>query len=296
MNPRGRVGTIRQRVFAFVLFVVTASGSSFAFPQERRTGPVQPGGALQPAPAPKPGPPGSAVRPHEPILPKPDYAISVESQQELDNTAMLWRFRVENKGGAPGGRATIVLSIGAPCPGGEDWKPLVTFPVPALSFEKGIEPGKASVTPTTPYKLPAAYVGKGCKLKATIQTQFADGDVSNNTMHLFTKKLMLPDLIVQSSATQGFFVKNIGDGPAGPSLFHYYCQTLDPNKTCGGGTEQRKEQVTIEKPVPALKPGESYKVGVFPRSDVSWSTQADKNNEVAERDETNNSYTSGDMK
>jgi hypothetical protein len=48
--------------------------------------------------------------------------------------------------------------------------------------------------------------------------------------------------------------------------------------------------------VPALKPGESYKVGVFPRQGVFWSTQADKKNEVVERDETNNSYASGDAK
>jgi hypothetical protein len=87
-----------------------------------------------------------------------------------------------------------------------------------------------------------------------------------------------------------------GDAPAGPTLFYYFCQTLDPNKSCGGGTERRKEQVEIEKPVPALKPGESYKVGLIPRNGVFWSTQADKNHEVVELDEGNNSFSSGDLK
>ena len=301
MDSHRRDFNIRKPLLAFAIFITTTvNGGTIASAQERKTnqpGAAQSGGVLQPAPVPPPksgAAPGSTVQSHQPILPKPDYAISVAAQQEFENGAVVWRFRVENKGGAAGRTATVVLSVGTPCPGGENWQTLVSFPVPGASYETGLEPGKTSVTP--PYKLPGKYVGKGCKLKAAIQPHFADGDAANNTMHLFTKKLPLPDLIVEYTANNGFYVKNIGDAPAGASLFNYYCQTLDPNKTCGGGTEKRKEQATIEKPVPALKPGESYKVGVFPRDGVFWSAEADKKNEVTERDEGNNSFSSGDMK
>ena len=295
---------VRKTFLVFAVSVVMAVNAvTIASAQGTRPSqptPTQPGrSVLQPTPVlpAKPGgAPGSAVQSNEPILPKPDYAIVVASQQEFENGAMAWRFRVENKGGAAGRRASVVLSIGIPCPGGENWQTLISFPVPALPHETGLDPGKTSVTPAMPYRLPANYVGKGCQLKAVLQPHFADGDASNNTVHLFTKKLMLPDLIVDYSAANGFYVKNIGDAVAGPSLFHYYCQTLDPDKSCGPLTQKRKEQATVEKPVPALNPGESYKVEVFPRDGVFWSAQADKKQQVFERNEGNNALTSGDLK
>lgn len=243
--------------------------------------------------------PGTAVQPGNLFMPKPDYAISVDQQQEMPDGGMMFRFRVDNLGGAPGGKAKVDIHVGLPCPGGENWVPVYKLPgeqytIPALdpgkstTFLSGLGAGGYFTTPKQ-------YTGKGCRFRVEVQGAgigFAtDANPSNNRMHVFTKKLSLPDLVVYAAFGEGgpkiAYVKNVGDAPAGPSVAVFKCKALTEHTTCSSAGEKRKATEEMEVKVPALAPGQSHKIHSV-REDTEGSVQADRNNDVVERDETNN--------
>jgi hypothetical protein len=234
-------------------------------------------------------------------MPKPDYAIAVHKQQETSDGGMMFRFRVDNLGKAPGGPAVVKISVGLPCPGGENWGPLSfsqgeDYSVPAL------DPGKSAFVPNSKYGsggsfiTPHQYLGKGCRFRVEVQEAGGgrpDANPSNNRMHVFTKKFSLPDLVVFMDPTGGgpnkLSVKNVGEAPADPSVALFKCKALTEFTTCGSPAEKRKAAVEMEVKVPALASGQTYKIhSAMP--DTSGSVRADKNNAVKERNETNNLY------
>jgi hypothetical protein len=243
--------------------------------------------------------PVTPVQPGKTYLPKPDYAISVDKQQEMPDGGMTFRFRVDNLGKVPGGKAKVDIHVGLPCPGGENWVPVYKLPGENYSIP-ALDPGKSTTFLsglgtggyfTTPHQ----YTGKGCRFRVEVHgggVGFAtDANPSNNRMHVFTKKLSLPDLVVNAAFGAGgpkmAWVKNVGDAPADPSVALFKCKALTEHTTCGYADEKRKAMLEMEVKVPALAPGQSHKIhSVMP--DTEGSVQADKNNDVVERDETNN--------
>lgn len=132
------------------------------------------------------------------------------------------------------------ISVGIPCPGGENWGPLYftqgeDYSVPAL------DPGKSAIVPKSKYGMgtggtfttPQQYLGKGCRFRVEVQGaggSMPDANPSNNRMHVFTKKFSLPDLVAYMDPTGGgpnkVYVKNVGDAPADPSVALFKCKAL----------------------------------------------------------------------
>jgi hypothetical protein len=238
-------------------------------------------------------------------MPKPDYAIAVHKQQETSDGGMLFQFRVDNLGKAPGGPGVVKISVGLPCPGGENWGTL-SFPQEEDYSVPALDPGKSAFVPKSKYKYgigtvssfltPHQYLGKGCRFRVEVKEAGGgrpDANPSNNRMHVFTKKFSLPDLVVFMDTAGGgpnkLTVKNIGEAPADPSVALFKCKALTEMTTCGSPAEKRKAELEMEVKVPALSPGQTYKIhSAMP--DTSGSVQADRNNDVNERNETNNVY------
>lgn len=272
--------------------------------------PHPPAGTAAPVLAPMGSPVAAPLKPPPAMLQltaKPDYAIALGSQEESENTALAWRFRIENRGkGDPttekGGTgplglgskaATLVISVGAPCPNGTGyWTKLAALPLPAL------KPGESKLFPSQPYRMPDGHIGMGCRFKAEIAGPADDADPSNNAIQMLSKTALLPDLIVvrgvASFVSDGeLTVENHGAAPAEPSLFRFECEVWQLDKTCGKHNEDRKPKVVKEVQVPALKPGQSFKaIGSTPKG-VAWKAHADYNKSVAESKEGNNTLTGG---
>lgn len=294
------------------------SGLSRAVPASPAAASAAP--ATQAAPTAAPVTPTPAAQPLAGREPRPDYAIALGSQQEFENTALGWTFRVDNKGNAapvgssikvaiPGSMygtggsydtglknapAQLVISVGQPCPETKFWKPVESIPVPV------VQPGASVVVPQKPYRMPDAYAGMGCRFRAEVSGPSGDADPSNNVMHMITKTASLPDLVVfqgvGSMVMDGpLRVENVGNAPAGPSTFHYECQTNDPDIRCGRLNDPWKSHVVLDVPVPALKPGQSHEVkGSTPKGPgATWKAYADYANAVVERNENNNVTASG---
>lgn len=251
---------------------------------------TQPGPAFQAAPI-------APATPQRPQQPKPDYAISLASQQEHSDTTISWRFRIENKGAAAPSAAIgtkLVISVarsftGEVCSSGQagDWEKLAAQPV-----FKALKPGESVLVPLFgPYSMPKKYAGKGCKFRAEIKG-LDDADFSNNTMHMYGKKKALPDLVIVGGGPGGSLrVKNTGAGRAEASKFHFQCHTSgDPKKSCGLPGEKNKSQLILDIPVPALNPGQSVEVMNATPISASWQAIADSANEVGESNELNNLY------
>ena len=242
---------------------------------------------------------------------KPDYAIGLDWQFEYKNTAMAWRFRVENKGGAtpasqPVGwknsqsSATLVISRGHPCPNPTSWAKLASYAVPPLA------PGTSMIVPADPYRMPEDKVGQGCRFRAGISGPEGDADTSNNVMHLLTKVTPLPDLTVAWGDYKGgpsnpLEVVNYGQVPAGPSQFHFECKAAGTTASCGKPYQQPLAHRVVDVPVPALKPLERFTVMVppaglmgAPTPGLSWTATADHQKEVSESNETNNVMKGGE--
>lgn len=260
-----------------------------------------------PAPATPATGPSSATRPAQPG--KPDYVITLNSQQEYKNTALGWTFRIENRGNAapvgekntaktPYGNFStfgtvsagkLVISVGQPCPETKYWKALEGILLPV------VQPGASVVVPSSLYKMPDEYAGKGCRFRADIDGPAGDANPSNNVMHMITKTAMMPDLRLSLGVDNALVVTNIGNAPAGPSVVHYECRTNDPNIHCGRLNEKWKPEVAMDFEVPALKPGESKAVkGSTPKGPgATWKASADHTHQVAESNEGNNTLTGG---
>jgi hypothetical protein len=227
--------------------------------------------------------------------PRPDYAIRMDSQQELENAAILWVFHIENKGqAAPEAKissptalstgAKLAVSVGFPCPGDKNWKQI------ALEKVLPVPPGGTS---KISYKMPEEYAGKGCRFRAEIIGPFDDVNTANNVIHMFSKKAAMPDLVIApapvlSGPGNGLDVMNIGNAPAGPSKFHFECTSHDATKTCGKPYEKHQWTVARDVPVPSLKPGQSFTVMGSTPNGVQWKAYADYGNEVVEANEANN--------
>lgn len=240
----------------------------------------------------------------------PDYAVVLNSQQEFNNRAMAWTFRIENRGNAapegeketikmPGGSfpytsklaAKLVISVGQPCPGTKSWKQLEVLGVPV------VQPGASAVVPSTLYKMPDEYAAKGCRFKAELQGPAGDANPSNNGMQMITKLAMLPDLIIGWAEVSGgpggaIEVRNIGNAPAGPSKFHYECQSSDKTKSCGLPSQEWKGSDVRDVAIPALDPGKAHLGKGSTPNGVAWKATADYANEVQESNESNNTRTS----
>lgn len=258
------------------------------------------------------GSPAAALQPG-----KPDYAISLDSQQEYNNTSMSWTFRIVNSGkaapessstAAPGGSgwyakvpggstasstdaAKLVISVGKPCPQQATWQPIESMPLPVL------QPGASVVVPQGRYKMPDAYAGQGCRFRAEIVGPAGDANTANNDLQMITKTALMPDLVLelgkpQISASGGLLeIRNAGTATAAPSRAVYQCNTNDPNVQCGRINDPWKPEVVIEFKVPELKPGQSHELkGLTPKpgSSASWKARADVYHEVVESNEGNN--------
>ncbi|MCR4345591.1 MAG: hypothetical protein NUV55_00060 [Sulfuricaulis sp.] len=238
------------------------------------------------------------------ILPKPDYAIGLDWQQEYENTAMAWRFRIENRGMAtpnsqssgnpfyPQTSASLAISVALPCPGTGNWKKLASIPLPSLKAGESVI--------STPYRMPDSTAGKGCRFRAAIEGPANDANSTNNVMHMFSKTVSLPDLAVGSAPYMGgpgggLQVKNIGKAPAGPSQFHFSCFSSISDVSCGKLHAKYLPKLDLDVPVPALNPGQGFTVmestpggAKGPPAGVSWNGQADYKKEVVESSENNN--------
>lgn len=307
-NPKGNF-----TVLALALVWGMASDAGAADPSTTRSAPP-PSGTSRAAPASPAAPatgPASTTRPAQPG--KPDYAIALGSQQEFKNTAMAWTFRIDNRGNAApvaptvtknmpygasisskGDPARLVISVGQPCPETKSWKPLSSIPVPV------VQPGASVVVPQTLYKMPDEYAGKGCRFRAELEGPAGDANAGNNVMHMITKTAMMPDLQVVFGPDMGgpggnIDVKNVGNAPAGPSTFHWECQTKDPNLRCGQISDKWQPNVVFDVPVPALKPGQSHvvKKSTPKGPGVTWKAYADYAHQVQEGNEDNNVLTGG---
>lgn len=310
-------------------------GAAVALPSGTSPGPLQPATPATPAgpsrmPArpvmPAVTPADRAVRPTGPLLQtrpgtlqpgKPDYAISLDSQQEYNNTSMSWTFRIVNNGKAapessvttaPGSTdwhaklpvgskassteaAKLVISVGKPCPKQTSWKPIESMPLPIL------EPGASVVVPQGRYKMPDTYAGKGCRFRARIDGPVGDVNTSNNDLQMITKTALMPDLVLELDTPQLFasggvlVVRNAGSAPAAPSKAVYQCETNDPDIVCGHITDPWKPKALIEYKVPELKPGQRHELkGLTPKagSSASWKATADVYYEIVESNEGNN--------
>ena len=301
--------TITFAALALGLGWGAASGAGAADPSTTRSAPP-PSGTSRAAPA---APPAALeARPAQPG--KPDYALTLNSQQEFKNTALGWTFRVENRGkAAPAGEKNtaktpygnistfgtvsagkLVISVGQPCPETKYWKALEAIPLPVL------QPGASVVVPQGLYKMPDEYAGKGCRFQAEIQGPADDANASNNVMHMITKQFDLPDLIValgpgsgQAGLGPALVVKNIGKATAAPSKFHYECQSKHESKSCGLPSQAYKKNDVRDVAVPSLKPGQSHVVMDSTPYWPAWTGYADYLKEVAETNEDNNVRTGG---
>ncbi len=267
------------------------------------------------------------IRPTEPLvqgrlkttlqLGKPDYAISLDSQQEYNNTAMSWTFRIVNNGKmAPDGSgatasggtdwysnlkggskspsmapAKLVISVGKPCPQPTTWQPMESMPLPLL------QPGASVVVPQGRYKMPDTYAGQGCRFRAEIVGPAGDANPSNNATQMITKTAQMPDLVLELDVSQlsdsggVLVIRNAGSAPAAPSKAVYQCETSNPEVVCGHISEPWKPQALIEYKVPGLKPGQRHELkGLTPKagSAASWKARADVYYEVVESNEGNN--------
>ncbi len=248
-----------------------------------------------PPQVPKSGSPPPAKAVPAPTLPKspsPDYAVSVAKQDVLPNGRLRVKFRVENLGNKAGAPATIRIRYGSPCPGGENWTGIQNGELAV----KGLGAGESAIVPTVyPFITPEDLAGKGCKYLVELRqgsVPWADANPANDRMHLYTKKLSLPDLVVETypgekfdaygKRMHGFLVKNQGEGPAGPSVAWYKFRP---------GKNKPYEEKKVS--VPALAPGQSFKLfGEAPEydPDVEVGIQVDWKNDVAEQNEKNNHY------
>ncbi len=213
--------------------------------------------------------------------PRPDYALKLESQEELPNTAILWHFRVTNVSlvGQTYGAASLVVKARPPCPA-----TLVTnSPLPKL------QPG-ASVKLSA--QMPDHLAGKGCQFRAEI-LYAGDADPGNNVLQLQSKTAQLPDLYLElgvgSQYSDGTLsVRNGGKAPSPPSVVHYTCYTTDLNKSCRNYYEPRQPDITLNVSVPALPPGQAFPVTNFTPNNLPWKAYADHTKQVVESDEKNN--------
>jgi hypothetical protein len=234
---------------------------------------------------------------------RPDYAISLDWQFEYDNTAMAWRFRVDNKGKAtPESKpvdwtkikhtsATLVISAGVTCPETKQWKKVASFNVPPL------KPGEFALLPPNNYRMPEDTVGKGCRFRAELVGMSDDSNPANNTMQMFSKVALLPDLVVtREDDVPGVWVRNFGGAGAGPSLFQYEaCLTADEFYCTNPNPKNSPKHVFREVVVPALDPGKGFKVMKSPYEPlggipdkVIWRATADFEKAVPESKEGNN--------
>lgn len=287
-----------------------ARGAARASPGNTLNSPT-PLPALAPPPTePAPAPAAKQLAPLPELVGKPDYAIGLLSQLEQANLAEAWQFRIENRGaGAPGSTtvkggglfgqaseksATLAISVGSPCPGGTSkWAHEKSFNLPPL------KPGESVVVPV---QMPDGYAGKGCRFKAEIVGPDNDKDLSNNAMQMSTKLAKLPDLVVEMAADQGgpgggLEVVNMGDAPAKASVFRFRCISVDKSASCAKPGEDYEDNLTLDVPVPALNPKQSFVVkkstpGGGYKKGVSWKAQADFTNTVAESNEGNNTKVS----
>jgi hypothetical protein len=197
-------------------------------------------------------------------------------------------FRVENKGDAKGPSAKIRVRRGKPCPGGEDW----SYFFGGEMNVKPLDPGTSVVVPANDYlTTPGEYAGHGCKYLVELRSYYGDmkwidSNPANDKMHLYTKKLSLPDLVIEKRAEKtgvfGIHVVNRGAGPADPSVAWY---TFRINK------DKPKEEKKV--PVPPLAPGQSYRLfGGVPEysKEIEIGVQADWKNDVTEQNEQNNHF------
>jgi hypothetical protein len=194
----------------------------------------------------------------------------------------------------PGKAGKLVISVGQPCPEPKYWKPLETIPLPVL------QPRESVVVPPGLYKMPDEYAGKGCRFRAEIQGPAEDSNSSNNVMHMITKTVELPDLIVAPTSgkppaglSPGLEVRNIGKATAAPSKFHYECQSKNQEKSCGLPSQPYKKNDVRDVAVPALKPGQSHTVMDSTPYWPAWTAHADYAKEVPETNEDNNVRTGG---
>jgi len=242
------------------------------------------------------------------ITAKPDYAIGFGSQEESENTALAWRFRIENKGpgdatiqkgsgpyGLGGKAASLVISVGSPCPNGTNsWMQVASLSLPLL------KPGQSILFPSQPYRMPEGYAGKGCRFKAEIKGPANDANLANNAMQMITKTALLPDLVIGSAPYEGgpgggLDVVNTGKAPAEPTKFRFECTSTNKDVSCGTVHEKYKSTVTLDVPVPALNPNQRFTVKKStpggmggPPTGVTWKAYADHTNTVAEGNEGNN--------
>lgn len=241
------------------------------------------------------------------ISAKADYAIAFGSQVESENTALAWRFRIENKGlGEPATEktgnplaafkaATLVISVGSPCPNGtNNWMQVASLSLPSL------KPGASIMFPSQPWPMPDGYAGKGCRFKAEIKGPANDANLANNAMQMITKTALLPDLVIGSAPYEGgpgggLDVVNAGKAPAEPSKFRFECTSAKPDVSCGTPLEKYKSSVVLDVPVPALNPKQRFTVKKStpggmggPPAGVTWKAYADHTNTVTESSEGNN--------
>lgn len=262
------------------------------------TGPVEaelPVGAAEPAAGPR-----ETLR-----QARPDYAISLDWQFEYENTAMAWRFRVENKGQATPDKklvnqvtmsyasARLVVRAATQCPQGKPWKEVASFQV------KPLKPGEFALMPQNNYRMPDETVGKGCRFQAELVGMSDDSNAANNTMQMITKVAMLPDLVVlREEGLSKILVRNQGNAAAGSSLFQYEaCLSEDEYYCTHPNPKTNPKHVFREVVVPPLGPGKSFQAmkspwepfGTIPDHAI-WHATADFEKAVPESNEGNNVF------
>jgi CARDB len=260
---------------------------------------VSPGVQRLPAPSASPHvvspPPSKTAPPALPAVQKPDWAVSVAQQQELPNGRMKFKFRVENKGGKKGDKTFLRVRVGYPCPGGENWTDIYSSQG-GITEVKPLNPGESVVVPAPDWFItPEEYAGKGCKYEVELrdksQVPLIDANPANNKMHVYTKKLALPDLVIveknesygaNGKPIRGIHVMNKGTGTAGPSMAWYSFRIKKD-------TPKEEKKVAV----PSLAPGQSYRLfGGVPEyaPEIEIGVQVDWKNDVPEQNEHNNHY------
>lgn len=286
------------------------------FPATERPSSPVPAGAVPSAPA-LPGQLGTItpvpVAPKAPSTPLPpditsplsDYSIGVGAEASEGT----WTFTVRNEGPAhpefkeaPGYfgatvKQLIRFSVGKPCATKGEWAEQLSM---ARSVPK-LAPGQEA---KVAFSMEKAHVNKGCKILAKMEGPLNDVNVSNNSSITHTKAVFLPDLIVTNWEQQGsskwpagasIVIKNIGNAAAGPSTFHFYCISGEPQVPCATLGEKFTSQANRDYPVPALQPGESFSVvkvvsGLMPGISVKvrWEGEIDSKKVIKESNEQNN--------
>lgn len=242
----------------------------------------------------------STPLPPDLVSPLSDYAIGTGTQASEGK----WIFSIRNAGLAepkfkPGSKqyASVSFAVGKPCATTGEWSEYPgQHPLPTLA-----PGGQANVS----FSMEKAHINNGCKIKAELNgAPVNDINATNNSSITHTKAVLLPDLIVTNRAEQGsakwpagasIVIKNIGNAPAGPSTFHFYCVSKEPGVSCGTWEEKLKSAIDRNMPVPALKPGDTFSVmkpvsGLLPGTSmkVSWTGEIDSKKEIAESNEQNN--------